>query len=582
MPATRSRKKQQTQLGFTPLLDSSPAKSAHPVATRSRAAAVTILDSPRPRKRAKIQDAPLPTPEASSQPDLQNDEENVKRETTVPPRQTRSFQSRGNVKKNAIDDDRNKPRSSLDAPPSSFDKLLDTYNDSESESPSLSVSPRPAHTEEREERNANRSLKTARATSSGSEDDDTPTLSMSRAYAEDTPTIGEGSASDSDPDIVTATPRRRRQSLMPHDMVDDLEDDDIPITPSKSKKLSRQDQQDLDDDVEDLRSSSPPPAVKPTQSSARKSALDAYKKNREKQQQKHTGKRAARVISDDEDETSDVEEPMYADAEEQEEGYYDEGENDDFIEQDNEHQSGASAIPLEWRLSSAGWSELFPYAVEWMVQKRLNPGFDIDDPVYSLAFRKLGDFAMGMGSSKFHSSVWVGPFSRALRARPTLEERRFRNDGLEHNTCDACNRTNHPATFEFQFKDSPYSKDTLEDVSDDEEADTRDFELPAEETVFYVGKHCAANARTAHALAHWQRHLYDWVVDWLTENNYLTSSAIVKRDRMTTSKRTKAANKIIDLMRDTGVVKGLLKTFKAEIETAQEEQQYSNNRYIQE
>ena len=553
MPTTRSRK-QQSQLGFTPLPDSSPTKASQPTATRNRAAAVTFLDSPRPRKRARITDALLPTPDGSSQ---------AAEKSPSSFRHTRSARS-GNAESKSSPAKVFARSASSRIQSSPFKKLLQTYDDSESEEEAEEVK-----TSSKRTRNSSGREKPVTISSSNEESDDAledePTISVTRTKT------GAVDFDDSESDVDARTPRRRRRrrrlpTTIEH-TTESPDDDDEPATPSRQQKISRQEQRDLEDDVEDLRSSSPPPAIKPSQSSARKNALDIYRKNREKQQ-RGQAMRGPRAISDDDDLSDEVDD-AYPDAEQQEEGYYDGNENDDFIESDSEDQDGASALPLELRLQSSKPSELFPHVVEWMVHKRLNPGFRMEDTVYQLAFRKLDDFANGMVGSKFQSSVWRGPFLRALRCRPTLEEHRFVDHGLQHDACDACNRSNHPATFEVAFKGSPYSRETFEDLSDDDEDATRDDEVPPEERVFYLGKFCAANARAAHALRHWQRHLYEWVVDYLDSIGALTPEAIVKRDKMKTSKRTETVNEIVDHMRDTGQIKELHQTFKAEIETAQ-------------
>lgn len=56
-----------------------------------------------------------------------------------------------------------------------------------------------------------------------------------------------------------------------------------------------------------------------------------------------------------------------------------------------------------------------------MLQKRLNPAFQRQDPLYELAFRKLNDEAKGLAGSKFTSSAWTQKFKYALEARPQIE-----------------------------------------------------------------------------------------------------------------------------------------------------------------
>jgi hypothetical protein len=77
------------------------------------------------------------------------------------------------------------------------------------------------------------------------------------------------------------------------------------------------------------------------------------------------------------------------------------------------------------------------------------------------------------------------------------------SDEHEGTKCDACGRTNHPATFELQFSGKAYYKDTLDEVDndhgDDEDEDDEDNsstvsvnskgqEIPGTEVSWYVGR----------------------------------------------------------------------------------------------
>lgn len=64
--------------------------------------------------------------------------------------------------------------------------------------------------------------------------------------------------------------------------------------------------------------------------------------------------------------------------------------------------------------------------------------------------------------------MWKEAFTRALWARPVfLESAIAPGDEHEGTKCDACGRTNHPATFEVQFGGKAYHKDTLDEVDND-------------------------------------------------------------------------------------------------------------------
>lgn len=160
--------------------------------------------------------------------------------------------------------------------------------------------------------------------------------------------------------------------------------------------------------------------------------------------------------------------------------------DENFIEEDD---GTGETIPFEFKLRTMKPKQLFKIAVEWMVQKRINPGFEAEDEVYNIAFQRLDDYVTGMGGSKFQSSAWVPRFLRSLKARPVLQENHFFGADLLHDRCDACNRSNHPGTYEVCFQGLPYDRNSLEEFSDDDDDPSRETELPSSNTKYYVGKY---------------------------------------------------------------------------------------------
>jgi hypothetical protein len=245
------------------------------------------------------------------------------------------------------------------------------------------------------------------------------------------------------------------------------------------------------------------------------------------------------------------------------------------------------------RLSSSKPKELFKYAIEWMVMKKIHPGFDSKSQVYDITFRKLDDEVTGLANSKFSSSAWTPDFTRALRARPDLmimELTRGRKEVMDAH-CEACNRRNHPASDELMFTGKPYNKETLEPLdsnadcdsnkdsdsdSDSESSDDSELDLngekptydaqgsrlPPENKTFTTGSTCKANAQVAHTLNHWRYHLYSWVKDYLAREGHLTAEKLVKRDGWTDKKREKAALKIVKGMEDVGEIRKLYHLYK--------------------
>lgn len=298
--------------------------------------------------------------------------------------------------------------------------------------------------------------------------------------------------------------------------------------------------------------------------------------------------------NEDEDEIQEVEPVPTA-----REMFEEDEEEDDFIDNDDDPLGVPDAeaqLPLAYsNLRFAKAKDLFKYAIEWMVQKKLNPAFSMTDEVYGLAFRKLNDEAQGLTGSKFMSSAWTPVFARSLKARPQMTTAETGADGMHH--CEACNRKSHPATWEIQFAGRPYSTKTLDDLEQDDDDDNdndstssgADEEaqvydslgnlLPPTSQIFHLGRTCQQNASTAHALEHWRYNLNEWVVEYLRSKGYLKPKKIVERDAWKTKKRRKFANKVTDEMEESGEIATLYKVFKAEIEAAHEAKGSGYERY---
>ena len=180
--------------------------------------------------------------------------------------------------------------------------------------------------------------------------------------------------------------------------------------------------------------------------------------------------------------------------------------DDGFVVDDGDGALGAPLgledIPLEFtRHAHKKPKEHFKDAVEWMLQKKLNPAFSSDDPIYRVAFHKLEDEVRGYAGSKFVSAAWAGDFARALKARPEYSEVDIPPAGRDYNHCDACNRTNHPAKVMITFAGKPYHPETLETLSDDEDEDdrrSRDVNgnpVPPADKQYFVGRYvCCINS----------------------------------------------------------------------------------------
>lgn len=224
---------------------------------------------------------------------------------------------------------------------------------------------------------------------------------------------------------------------------------------------------------------------------SRLSALEMLKRKRLGQQQEssptHSITRRGRVVD------VESESPSNSELDEDDEDIYEIEDDapaedvDDFIVDDGDDER--IALPSQFSsFNKAKPKELFKYVVEWMVSKKINPAFSMEDEIYDISFRRLDDFVKGMGGSKYHSSAWTPEFGKSLKSRPILEDVEI-GFGL-HDKCDACNRTRHPATWQVRFVGETYDTHTLEEHADDDSDSetTTKPDVPSANTTYYVGK----------------------------------------------------------------------------------------------
>jgi hypothetical protein len=406
---------------------------------------------------------------------------------------------------------------------------------------------------------------------------------------------------------------RRAQPVSEDEDEDEEEEEEAEVPVRKrrlkrgARKLTDREQVELDDDLEFLQSS--PPGAKsnlnPKKANPRMEALEALKRKRAglddlgfsvAQTSGNGRQRYSRDTSEEEEVGEEVNEEYQDTAIARRRGAFDweEDVNDFIIDDDEDEPLGAPNLDVEMPLWATGFmrmkaKELFRYAVEWMVQKKLNPAYDQEREKYDIAFQKLNDEVQGLAGSKFRSAAWTRDFTISLQARPRielLEIHKLRTD-LELDKCQACNRSGHPATFEIQFRGRPYHPRTLEPIEQDYDNDSDASEhsssstsrdeydhkgrlVPSASRTYSVGRFCKDNAMTAHALEHWKFQLNEWVVDWLEGEGHLTNEKIVRRDRWDEPRRRKYARKVVEEMDEVGQVKRLYRQFRDEIDSARE------------
>lgn len=158
-----------------------------------------------------------------------------------------------------------------------------------------------------------------------------------------------------------------------------------------------------------------------------------------------------------------------------------ESEDENFIDDDDDTlgvpDEALHLIPLEFtRASHKPLKAHFKDAIEWLIHRRINPGFDRDNEVYTTAWRRLDDEVTGLANSKFISSAWKPDFYRALKARPYIEQLELGagHRAIDLENCQACGRSGHLATWSICFKGKPYDSKTLDEVDSESEDENED------------------------------------------------------------------------------------------------------------
>lgn len=624
MPPKRSvTQKRQTKLSFSPVPTSSPRTAGLSPHIRSRAAAITLDGSPsRPSKKRKLvqlsddSDTGFPTPKKSFQSN----------EYTPPKREIERGMRLGMPA-------HTQPRGMFG---SSDNEQLSSSSTSEVESGEETVKQKPRTNRTRFSRKAQKPPLESEESESEHMPDTSPPPRRGRrpnrrqrASSFEVPD-DEVELEESEDEVTPRRARNRRPTMIEIDSEVDKSDDGIKssgrrLIRKKDSAKDRQEQEDLQEDLEFLRSS--PPATTRRNSSKpmneRQKALAALKRRRasaagEPSSSATPARKRAVILSDSEQSESDLEivseedEIQGDDDEEDEEEeedthpvnvFQENADDGNFIDDDIDAPLGEPAdvqVPLQF----SSWSskkprELFKFAIEWMVQKKINPGFSSSDEIYEFTFRKLNDEVSGLANSKYSSSIWTPDFTRALRARPeiVIDEISAHMRAITSPHCEACNRTKHPATYSITFIGKPYNRETLEPLAEDSddssgsnsdsglssseddyrgpngEKPTYDAQgevIPPESRVFTVGSTCQANAQMAHTLHHWRHHLNTWVVDYLIREKHCTPEKLVQRDKWSERKRRKYANKIVDEMDENGEIKKLHRLYKEQVDFALE------------
>ncbi|RMZ89393.1 hypothetical protein DV736_g3376, partial [Chaetothyriales sp. CBS 134916] len=381
--------------------------------------------------------------------------------------------------------------------------------------------------------------------------------------------------------------------------------------PKTARSRTRDEQEELNADLEDLRDSGNEDIAQTTRTRGGPvtTKRDQAREHFALLKRRRAGEKIPRIGDSDEDEVDeerqdiniigqpsqfaldkmslhsslDSESELDDEVEENEAAAATEEEDDKFIEDDA--KSGRRwrphpEIPLEFtQFASAKPAELFVHVVEWLVKNKLSPGFARHDSLYKLAMDRVDDQVKAQAGSRLISSAWNATFKHTILARPTISIHILPGDENDLiRTCDACNKSNRPARYDIILTGDAYSRDTLEPVDDsDSEADEATDEasqdeaghsLARQEQHFYLGTHCAANAQMGHKLTHWKYHLNEAVLQYLEEQHVLSAKSVVARDNLSNKKREKEAEAVVDSMESTGKIAELWRDFQNDLDDA--------------
>ncbi|KAF8249940.1 hypothetical protein K440DRAFT_620389 [Wilcoxina mikolae CBS 423.85] len=209
----------------------------------------------------------------------------------------------------------------------------------------------------------------------------------------------------------------------------------------------------------------------------------------------------------------------------------------DFVVEDGEDDLlGAPddvEMPLEFTSAShASNREQFKVYVEYLIHDVLFPGLVTRDARVINAIHRLDTYVSGLNDSVIKSGAWRPAFTRAMKARPKL----VTSDCFPIDHCDACNRNKQHCTSKVQFTGKRYDRDTLDDLSSDEDEETQDSNgeaLEPEDTLFALGRHCFLRTKSAHVLSHWKKELKDWVSYALVRGGYIDEDGDIADDGVT-------------------------------------------------
>ncbi|KNC97499.1 hypothetical protein, variant [Spizellomyces punctatus DAOM BR117] len=195
-----------------------------------------------------------------------------------------------------------------------------------------------------------------------------------------------------------------------------------------------------------------------------------------------------------------------------------------------------ATLPSNFRLVASTLFDSFRIFVEMLLEMVVDPSFGVrvyqtKDDQYLPHVRALENRLSGYRISLVSSEVWQPDFRRSLDTCP-----RFRCWSVTRiGDCDACARSNRPASKRILLSGWPYNPDTLQPLQncldDSPNNDNSEFDEPdlsAARTrrkrkspayTYNVGRYCFARSRLYHKLRHFKYAMQEKVKEWTTKQS---------------------------------------------------------------
>ncbi|XP_063901790.1 uncharacterized protein LOC135121400 isoform X2 [Zophobas morio] len=172
-------------------------------------------------------------------------------------------------------------------------------------------------------------------------------------------------------------------------------------------------------------------------------------------------------------------------------------ERSDYLEEDDISSDASHETPLFFPVvTSFGDPNNTKIFAQMLVSAVIDEDFlscALDEEYFQVAWRAVSD-KLRSRQQLLDSSAWLPSFRKDLHAYPDAKRTVGRNAGHD---CDACERSNHPATVTVVLSGCSYDKSSFKSLP-----------VAAEEKVWELGCFCAKRSLLFHKIVHFPYHCY--------------------------------------------------------------------------